>query len=230
MKTCSTCGRRHTPSDWAALQLIGVQRIEADDEGPAETLELRNCVCGSTLAITQGDRPRPIDRWAFGARLPRYELLVEVNRRIEPEDIPVRGNVMSSGDDRADREAEDAVLEQLDQGNTAAWCYAVAEVTIGLSDDGRMPPRSGAHVWTGRDTLGGCSYASEEELWEQDAQNYDLVGNAMREALEKALSAAYVEGLGYGPTFRKHLAKALHRWLARNPDWAVWTDQWLEKL
>lgn len=35
---------------WTTLEYIGHQIIEADDEGPAEALELRNCVCGSTLA------------------------------------------------------------------------------------------------------------------------------------------------------------------------------------
>lgn len=37
---------------WAALDLRGVQHVEADDAGPAEALELRNCACGSTLCRT----------------------------------------------------------------------------------------------------------------------------------------------------------------------------------
>lgn len=36
---------------WAGLQYIGRQYTPADEYGPAETLELRNCACGSTLAI-----------------------------------------------------------------------------------------------------------------------------------------------------------------------------------
>jgi hypothetical protein len=142
--------------------------------------------------------------------------------------MPVRGNVMVSGDARVDREVEDAVLEQLDAGNLAAWCYA-AEVTIGLSDDGEMPPRGGSHVWIGRDSIGGMSYGSEEQIWAEDAQNNDLTGNAMREALGKVLSAVHDEDRGYGLAFRKRLAKALQQWLDRNPNWAVWADQWLEK-
>lgn len=35
---------------WRAMRLVGVQDIAADDHGPAERLELRNCSCGSTLA------------------------------------------------------------------------------------------------------------------------------------------------------------------------------------
>ncbi len=35
---------------WDVLVLIGVQHTPADETGPAEDLELRNCYCGSTLA------------------------------------------------------------------------------------------------------------------------------------------------------------------------------------
>lgn len=41
-----------SPNAWSQLELIGVQRIPADDTGPAEAHELRNCPCGSTLAIS----------------------------------------------------------------------------------------------------------------------------------------------------------------------------------
>jgi len=37
---------------WAELPLVGVQRTPADDVGPAEELELKNCPdCHSTLAV-----------------------------------------------------------------------------------------------------------------------------------------------------------------------------------
>lgn len=48
MKRCTSCGRVHSPADWAALPLVGVQRFEDPEEPP---LELRNCPCRSTLAI-----------------------------------------------------------------------------------------------------------------------------------------------------------------------------------
>jgi hypothetical protein len=43
---------------WATLPLVGVQHIDADEDGPAESLELRNCACGSTLckSIPLADR------------------------------------------------------------------------------------------------------------------------------------------------------------------------------
>lgn len=41
------CGLKYTASGWAKLKLLGIQRLDPQD--PA--LELRNCSCGSTLAI-----------------------------------------------------------------------------------------------------------------------------------------------------------------------------------
>lgn len=37
---------------WNRLPLVGVQHAPADDWGPEERLELRNCACGSTLAVS----------------------------------------------------------------------------------------------------------------------------------------------------------------------------------
>jgi hypothetical protein len=41
---------------------------------------------------------------------------------IHPEDKPVRGNLIASGDDVFDKECEDEVLERLTQGDILAWC------------------------------------------------------------------------------------------------------------
>ena len=35
---------------WVSLTFVGVQVVEADELGPEEHLELRDCECGSTLA------------------------------------------------------------------------------------------------------------------------------------------------------------------------------------
>lgn len=45
MKRCA-CGRVHDPAAWAALPLVGIQ----DPEEP-DAIELRNCPCGSTIAV-----------------------------------------------------------------------------------------------------------------------------------------------------------------------------------
>lgn len=34
---------------WRSLKYVGVQVIEADEHGPEERTELRDCHCGSTL-------------------------------------------------------------------------------------------------------------------------------------------------------------------------------------
>ena len=40
------------PARWVELPLVGIQHTPADDYGPAEDLELRNCPeCQSTLAV-----------------------------------------------------------------------------------------------------------------------------------------------------------------------------------
>lgn len=36
---------------------------------------------------------------------------------VHPEDIPVRGNAISSGDDALDREVEDSILSDLEAAN-----------------------------------------------------------------------------------------------------------------
>jgi hypothetical protein len=43
--TCTCCGIVHDGDAWAALSFVGRMVDEV------ETLELRNCECGSTLAI-----------------------------------------------------------------------------------------------------------------------------------------------------------------------------------
>jgi len=49
LKTCS-CGREYTRAEWAQLYLVGYQ------VDPEETIELRNCACGSTMGI-ELDKP-----------------------------------------------------------------------------------------------------------------------------------------------------------------------------
>ena len=46
VRVCSMCGTRHTYSTWAKLRFLGYQ-----DDGNGECIELRNCTCGSTIAI-----------------------------------------------------------------------------------------------------------------------------------------------------------------------------------
>lgn len=49
-KACR-CGLSHGSVAWRKLKFVGRNVTPEDDEGPAVTLELRNCPCGSTIAI-----------------------------------------------------------------------------------------------------------------------------------------------------------------------------------
>ena len=73
---------------------------------------------------------------------------------IEPDDTDPRGNVMASGDDAVDREAEDDVIRQVNAGNVAAWCGLVV--------------RAEWRGFQGVASIWGCSYASEEECLASD--------------------------------------------------------------
>jgi hypothetical protein len=50
IKRCGTCDRTFTRETWAKLKLCGDMPTFDDSDRPI-TLELRNCACGSTLAI-----------------------------------------------------------------------------------------------------------------------------------------------------------------------------------
>lgn len=52
VKVCSKCGRTFTKEQWEQLPQIGLQVIPAWKDEPEEILDLRNDVCGSTLAIS----------------------------------------------------------------------------------------------------------------------------------------------------------------------------------
>lgn len=57
MKACS-CGRVYSPAEWLKLPLVGIQTFEGDDAPPA--LELRNCICKSTMAVEVPSKPREV--------------------------------------------------------------------------------------------------------------------------------------------------------------------------
>ncbi len=93
----------------------------------------------------------------------------------EEEDLPIEGNVLASGDDDADREAEREIREDLEQGNPWAWCCV--KVTATWKD------------WTGTDYLGACSYASEKDFVTEDGYYPDMRARAL-EALNASVAAS----------------------------------------
>lgn len=79
---------------------------------------------------------------------------IELELLVEQDDTEVRGNAQASGDDVADRAAEDEIIERLNRGDVWAWAY----VTVRVSYKG----------CTGQDSLGGCSYKNEAEFRESE--------------------------------------------------------------
>lgn len=55
IKVCRSCGRSYTREAWCQLRYVGRIQVPADEEGPADDLELRDCVCRSTISV---DRAR----------------------------------------------------------------------------------------------------------------------------------------------------------------------------
>jgi hypothetical protein len=89
---------------------------------------------------------------------------------IHPEDLPIRGNLMASGDEVLDKQFEDAVIEELEH-NPWAWC--VVEVRA---------------CWMGLKAstfLGGCSYRSEADF-KVDGYYDDMIDEVIRELTQNA--------------------------------------------
>jgi len=94
---------------------------------------------------------------------------VTVTVECQPEDLPVRGNAMSSGLEWADREAEDTILAALNEGNQWAWCSVRVRVTW-TAPSGR--------TYHADSHLGACSYPNEATFL-ADEYFADMVAGAM---------------------------------------------------
>lgn len=97
--------------------------------------------------------------------------------KAEPEDIPVRGNLICSGDSEFDKKCEDEVIARLESGDVWAWCYVSVTATWG--------------EFQGSAALGGNSYESEADFLESNSDYYeDLKVNAL-EDLNYQVSRAF---------------------------------------
>jgi hypothetical protein len=54
VSVCGSCGRQYSPATWKALHLVGEQ-----SDGEGGVLELRNCLCGSTISPLEEPRRSP---------------------------------------------------------------------------------------------------------------------------------------------------------------------------
>lgn len=84
---------------------------------------------------------------------------------IEPEETPVEGNAMASGDDEADRAYEQEILERFDAGDTWAWCTVIVHARLGDA--------------IGTAALGCCSYADEDDFKAPGGYYEDLCAEAL---------------------------------------------------
>lgn len=76
--------------------------------------------------------------------------LAEVEVEASPDDTPLRGNVLASGDPEVDRAAEQKVADRLDSGDIWAW----AAVRVVARFDG----------FEADAYLGGCTYADADDF------------------------------------------------------------------
>lgn len=177
----------------------------------------------------------------------RYRLYVEYERELLPEDMPVEGNAMASGDPAIDQETYDWIHDQLARGNEAAWATARLTAHLRFSwEPGVLNEAS-----TGDFYLGGCSYESEERLWESMRFEYNAENEARQFAENKMREYLLNDPLAIRRAFERLMAdlnrteqmrillerqQRAHRILERDPtnQWAqqelVHIDDRLEKL
>ena len=88
-----------------------------------------------------------------------------------PEDTPVRGNALASGDDALDKKEEDRILADL-EWNEWAWC--VAKVTAEF------------HGLTATEYIGGCSYESSLDFIYNSGYYDDMVETCLEDIKRQA--------------------------------------------
>lgn len=76
-----------------------------------------------------------------------FKKQVRITVEAREDETPVRGNVLVSGNDAEDKEAEDLTLERLDRGDIWAWALVCVKGTF-----------KGLEYET---YLGGCNYRDE---------------------------------------------------------------------
>ena len=100
-------------------------------------------------------------------------LWFQYEHHLEEEDRPP---------DFDDEETQRAVTALYEDGFLPGWCGAVVTCLLWFRGE----------VFTGADSLWGCSYESEKDLWKNllRPKDYDLAGNARRAAIDLARRAA----------------------------------------
>jgi len=97
---------------------------------------------------------------------------IEISISAEQDDMQVRGNALTSGDDELDRETEDGILSRLDRGDVWAW----ACVTV----RGRFESLEAS------DSLGGCCYEDEKDFIANSGYYRDMVNQIVAQINDEA--------------------------------------------
>lgn len=102
-----------------------------------------------------------------------------VQYRVEvlPEDMPVRGNALASGDPAEDKRVEDEIIERLECGDIWAWC--TVRVVASLPDS----------VLEGEKYLGACSYRDLDDFMESGY--YEDMRDCALEELQDKVALVY---------------------------------------
>ena len=101
---------------------------------------------------------------------------IEIQVNVQDETIPVRGNALASGDDAIDKQAEEEIIAQLEQGNV--WAWATVEVVARFIVNGEMI--------CGQAYLGACSYpVNGERSFRHPENGYFamMIGDAIIDAI-----------------------------------------------
>jgi hypothetical protein len=109
------------------------------------------------------NNPKKIEELADTISIPEDE--VEYRVFASMEEIAVRGNVLASGDDAADKACEDEIIRRLEQGDVWAW----ASVNV----------RAIWRGFQGNDYLGGCSYKNEDDFTQPGGYYDDMKEEAL---------------------------------------------------
>ena len=130
---------------------------------------------------TRASNPSYPAKWALRYARDYAEAIRQENRddisielRIEPDDKPMMGNLIASGDEAVDRSYISKARERLDYGDW--WAWGVVEVRVTKTCD-----KCGVEHLVGQSFLGGCSFEGEE-----DFKRSGYYTNMIREALNEA--------------------------------------------
>jgi hypothetical protein len=93
------------------------------------------------------------------------EARVKYTISITPEDLPVRGNALASGDPAVDKKAEDQIIKRYNDGDYWAWC--IVTVVAELEE------------FYGYDHLGCASYEDEKDFRKNSGYYEDMRKNAL---------------------------------------------------